>query len=142
MGLSGALKFGINGIKKAKERAQAGASQAAGAMSRETRIRSQLYDAARLASIISEPVAKGDVFNRKLTGFGKLVAVGFGGAAAVSGAQGQRNQNDMGKNDGSILTATPSMAPYMQKVTGPDLSAGATGDLVFALNSNRESGFL
>lgn len=158
MNIKSALKFGIDGIKRAREKAAYEASDLAVnahfnpistavkigrtlTPSSKMKIGAITSNIAEMASLMSKPIAEGDVFNRKLTNFGKSVGIGFGVAAAASGAQGQRNQNDMGRSDGSITTATPSIASYMQKTTG-DMSAGATGDLVFALDRNRESGFL
>ena len=66
----------------------------------------------------------------KLNGRGKIVAAG---AALVGGsAQGVRsyNQKSMGARDGQITGHTPTLPAYAN-------NAGATGDLVFALNANR-----
>ena len=81
----------------------------------------------------------GPIYDRKLTGLGKTTLVGLGFLGFADAMTDERDLNDMGRTDGTIHYATPSMASYMH---APDISAGASGSLVFALNNSRETGFL
>lgn len=63
----------------------------------------------------------------------KLGIAAFAGTAAVDGtikAYRNYNQRRMGTIDNHVTRATPQTPTY-------DLNAGATGDLVFAMNANR-----
>lgn len=81
----------------------------------------------------------GSIFNRKFSKSGKTVGFGIAAWGFGSSMVAERNLRDMGSSDGRIYNATPSMAQYQQ---APDISAGASGDLVFALNNCRSTGFL
>lgn len=82
----------------------------------------QVYDAAK-----ERMVTKGGV---KLGAIGWGV-IGVGGAiGAVRGANQALNNSRMGMRDPYISTATP-------RTPSPYNNAGASGDLVFALNANR-----
>jgi hypothetical protein len=66
----------------------------------------------------------------KLTGLGKATLWGGAIGAGVTSAFQEFNESRMGSSDGQVSRATPRTPSY-------DLNAGATGDLVFALNANR-----
>lgn len=71
-----------------------------------------------------------NMLGHKMTGLGAGLVVG---SALLSGTQeafNSFNRNRMGQSDGQITRATPRTPSYAQ-------NAGATGDLVFAMNRNR-----
>ena len=71
-----------------------------------------------------------------LTKFGAGV---LGGLAAMQGIRGGMNAymgSRMGTVDTKTTSLTPDYSPQEYKIQHPDF-AGATGDLVFALNANR-----
>jgi hypothetical protein len=61
---------------------------------------------------------------------GKTVLWGASAIAGAAGAFNEMNKAHMGQMDGQITRPTPRVPAY-------DLNAGASGDLVFALNANR-----
>lgn len=91
------------------------------------------------AGLTEKRTPDANFFDRKFTKSGKAVATGIALWGFGSQAVAERNHRDMGVSDGRIHNATPSMQQYMQ---APDISAGASGDLVFALNNCRSTGFL
>ena len=96
-----------------------------------------------IAGLTEKRTPDGSMLDRKLSRSGKMVGLGIGVYGTASSAINQQNMNDIGTSDGKIYAANPSIKSYMQKpAPPPDLSAGATGDLVFALNDNRQTGFL
>lgn len=65
---------------------------------------------------------------------GYTLAIG----SAISGGIAESNRNSMGRNTGTVYQPAPSYQSYIPQ----DISAGAQGDLVFALNRNKRSGYL
>lgn len=92
----------------------------------------------------------GSIFDRKFTGLGKFMIGGLALAATVKNAYQTIADTTMGYSDGTIRHATPSIRPYLPQQgqggrgggMGGDISAGATGDLVFAMHNNRNTGYL
>lgn len=71
-----------------------------------------------------------NLLGKKLSGLGATAVVG---SALIGGAReafNEFNTSHMGQRDGMITRATPRTPSYMD-------NAGATGDLVFAMNRNR-----
>lgn len=62
------------------------------------------------------------------------------GAGSANAAFNQYQQDRLGRNMG-VVTATPSYQGYVKK-SGTDMSAGADGSLVFALDRNKNGGYL
>jgi hypothetical protein len=75
-----------------------------------------------------------------LTLRGKLVFGGAIGAASAYAGFNQYNQDRLGRISG-LVTATPDYSMYTKK-GGTDLSAGADGSLVFALDRTKNGGYL
>lgn len=73
--------------------------------------------------------------NLRLTGRGKILAIGAGLAASAIRGSNEQEKRTMGKVDSSVTTATPDYSPKEYNVNLD--SGGATGDLVFALWANR-----
>lgn len=71
-----------------------------------------------------------NLLGRKLNMAGKGVVVGSALFAGAKEAFNDFNSNRMGQRDGQITRATPRTPSY-------ENNAGATGDLVFAMNRNR-----
>lgn len=96
-----------------------------------------------LGSIVKEDESK--MFGYGFNGKGKLLIAGIGAAGMASAAKGERDRRDMGVSNG-IRYATPSIRPYLNQQQGHggmgDISAGATGDLVFAMHNQRNGGYL
>ena len=85
-----------------------------------------------------------ELLGYKVSGKGKVLGFMAAGAAAVNGAINERNNNDMGMVTGRMYKAVPSYAGYMPEGSGGmgDISAGASGDLVFALHNQRGGGHI
>lgn len=66
----------------------------------------------------------------KFTKLGKGIIAGMGIVQGLSSAKDELIKSHMGQADPYVHTATPTIPAYQ-------LNAGATGDLVFALNANR-----
>lgn len=71
-----------------------------------------------------------NVLGHKLTGFGAGLVFGSAVVSGATEAFNDFNRNRMGQSDGQITRATPRTPSYAN-------NAGATGDLVFAMNKNR-----
>lgn len=71
-----------------------------------------------------------NLLGRKLNAAGKGLVVGSALFAGAKEAFNDFNTNRMGQRDGMITRATPRTPSYAN-------NAGATGDLVFAMNKNR-----
>lgn len=97
-----------------------------------------MYGAARLAnatqkflgSVVKYDKEAGKLMDVKLTAKGKALMVGSSVIAGMAGAFNEMQRTHMGTVDTYMTSMTPRI-PSM-----PD-NAGATGDLVFALNANR-----
>lgn len=76
------------------------------------------------------------VLGVKTTAFGTAVAVGAGFASGVPGALTTYNKNRQGTNYDSQATSVAPRTPAYSN------NAGATGDLVFALNNLRHGGMM
>lgn len=72
---------------------------------------------------------------------GKAFAIGVAAVGTANAAINERNVNDMGTNIG-IRAATPSIRGYLPQKGMGDISAGASGDLVFAMHNQRGRGYL
>jgi hypothetical protein len=141
----GAYSLGSSAVKGIVNKAvnpisTAGASSAASMMG--TAAMTAAVPAARMAKGIigmgSKLVnfnAEADMFSKvKFTGLGKSL---IAGSALIKGAAGgfnELNKSHMGTMDGQITRATPRMQPSQPAYAQ---NAGATGDLVFAMNKNR-----
>lgn len=80
--------------------------------------------------LLKDDLKESNLLGKKLNLAGKGVVVG---SALMSGAMeafNDFNSNRMGQRDGQITRATPRTPSYAN-------NAGATGDLVFAMNRNR-----
>lgn len=71
-----------------------------------------------------------NLLGKKLNAAGKGLVVGSALFAGAKEAFNDFNSNRMGQRDGMITRATPRTPSYAN-------NAGATGDLVFAMNKNR-----
>ena len=96
---------------------------------------------------ISQGMIKKDskeLLGYKVSGKGKVLGYMAASAAAVNGAITERDNNDMGMITGRMYRAVPSYAGYMPEKGGGmgDISAGASGDLVFALHNQRGGGHI
>lgn len=95
----------------------------------------------QLASLVEMPkLTEGDL-SLGLSKKGRLAAAGIAVAGAAYSGYNQYQNYAMG---GKAVhgTPAPSIQPYMMKQLPNDISAGATGDLVFALNANNQNGFI
>lgn len=86
-----------------------------------------------------------NLFGYGFSGKGKVLIAGMGIAGTASAAKEERDRRDMGVSNG-VRYATPSIRPYLNQQQGHggmgDISAGATGDLVFAMHNQRNRGYL
>ena len=85
-----------------------------------------------LASKLVKPVEDGkfNLLGHKASALGVAAYAGASVVNGVRGAWDDFNRNRMGTHDGQIRRATPRTPSYSN-------NAGATGDLVFAMNANR-----
>lgn len=95
----------------------------------------------QLASLVEMPKLTEEDLSLGLSKKGRLAAAGIAVAGAAYSGYNQYQNYAMG--DKAVYgTPTPSIQPYMMKQLPNDISAGATGDLVFALNANNQNGFI
>jgi hypothetical protein len=82
-------------------------------------------------------------WNFKLSGWGKAAAAIMAIGSFAKNTSDTYDNIHMGSINSNVRTNTPSIAPYMnmRPDRGVDM-AGATGDLVFALHKNRNTGYL
>ena len=85
-----------------------------------------------LASKLVKPVEDGkfNLLGHKASALGVAAYAGASVVNGVRGAWDDFNRNRMGTHDGQVRRATPRTPSYSN-------NAGATGDLVFAMNANR-----
>lgn len=94
---------------------------------------------------VSQSMIKKDeneLLGYKISATGKMLGFVGAGIASASSAIDTRNTNDMGMITGRMYRAVPSYAGYMPQQGMGDISAGASGDLVFALHNQRGGGRL
>lgn len=80
-----------------------------------------------------------------MSGFGKAATGILGIGSVAASAYQAHNRAHMGTVEGRVQRATPNISHYMnmnQNVNLTANSAGATGDLLFALNRNRNGGYI
>ena len=94
---------------------------------------------------VSQSMIKKDeneLLGYKISTAGKMLGFVGAGIASASSAIDTRDTNDMGMTTGKMYRAVPSYAGYMPQQGMGDISAGASGDLVFALHNQRGGGHL
>lgn len=97
-------------------------------MSKEIGIMSQLKKRFEEGKLFDPFTAQGVPFST----MGKVMVAGWGIQNAVKGAVGTYQESELGMPSGEMASATPEMS-----YTRFGMDAGATGDLVFAMNRNR-----
>lgn len=85
---------------------------------------------------------KDELLGYKISTAGKVLGFAGAGVASISSAKDARDSNDMGMITGRMYRAVPSYAGYIPQQGMGDISAGASGDLVFALHNQRGGGRL
>lgn len=80
--------------------------------------------------LVTEDLRESNILKHKATKLGAGLIIGASVIGGMSGAFDELNTKRMGQMDTMIHKATPQTPAYQQ-------NAGATGDLVFAMNANR-----
>lgn len=80
--------------------------------------------------LVTEDLRESNILKHKATKLGAGLIIGASVVGGVRGAFDELNTKRMGQMDSRTQRATPQVPMY-------DQNAGATGDLVFAMNANR-----